>query len=84
VSAGSAASGAAAHPAPWQLLLRPHRLPAASRPGVRAQFAGCHHQRDRPRHLDRAARIPTGKEPHHLYLTPDEKSIIVANARAIR
>lgn len=26
------------------------------------------------------ARIPTGKEPHHLYLTPDEKSIIVANA----
>jgi DNA-binding beta-propeller fold protein YncE len=35
--------------------------------------------------LDRAtmqpkALIPTGKEPHHLYLTPDEKSIIVANA----
>lgn len=27
-------------------------------------------------------RIPTGKEPHHLYLTPDEKSIIVANAQA--
>ena len=26
------------------------------------------------------AKIPTGKEPHHLYLTPDEKSIIVANA----
>lgn len=26
------------------------------------------------------ARLPTGKEPHHLYLTPDEKSIIVANA----
>ena len=25
-------------------------------------------------------RIPTGKEPHHLYLTPDQKSIIVANA----
>lgn len=25
-------------------------------------------------------RVPTGKEPHHLYLTPDEKSIIVANA----
>lgn len=25
-------------------------------------------------------RIPTGKEPHHLYLTPDDKSIIVANA----
>ena len=25
-------------------------------------------------------RIPTGKEPHHLYLTPDEKSIIIANA----
>ena len=25
-------------------------------------------------------RIQTGKEPHHLYLTPDEKSVIVANA----
>ena len=35
--------------------------------------------------IDRATlaereRIPTGKEPHHLYLTPDEKSLIVANA----
>jgi YVTN family beta-propeller protein len=27
-------------------------------------------------------RIDTGKEPHHLYLTPDEKSLIVANALA--
>jgi YVTN family beta-propeller protein len=27
-------------------------------------------------------RVPTGKEPHHLYLTPDEKSVIVANAGA--
>ncbi|MDD2547274.1 MAG: selenium-binding protein SBP56-related protein [Burkholderiaceae bacterium] len=26
------------------------------------------------------SRIATGKEPHHLYLTPDEKSVIVANA----
>ncbi|MFG6465811.1 YncE family protein [Roseateles sp. BYS87W] len=25
-------------------------------------------------------RFPTGKEPHHLYLSPDEKSLIVANA----
>ena len=25
-------------------------------------------------------RIPVGKEPHHLYLTPDEKSLLVANA----
>ena len=25
-------------------------------------------------------RINTGKEPHHLYLTPDEKSLLVANA----
>ena len=24
--------------------------------------------------------IPVGKEPHHLYLTPDEKGLIVANA----
>ena len=27
-------------------------------------------------------RIATGKEPHHLYMTPDEKSLIVANALA--
>jgi YVTN family beta-propeller protein len=27
-------------------------------------------------------RISTGKQPHHLYLTPDEKSLIVANAGA--
>jgi YVTN family beta-propeller protein len=25
-------------------------------------------------------RLATGKEPHHIYLTPDEKSVIVANA----
>jgi YVTN family beta-propeller protein len=25
-------------------------------------------------------RLPTGKEPHHLYLAPDEKTLIVANA----
>lgn len=25
-------------------------------------------------------RIPVGKEPHHLYLSPDEKSLLVANA----
>lgn len=25
-------------------------------------------------------RLPTGKEPHHLYLTPDERSLLVANA----
>ena len=25
-------------------------------------------------------RVPTGKEPHHLYLSPDEKSLLVANA----
>ena len=30
--------------------------------------------------LKEVRRIPTGKEPHHLYLTPDEKSLIVANA----
>nr|WP_232076996.1 YncE family protein [Variovorax sp. PBL-E5] len=35
--------------------------------------------------IDRATwterlRIPTGKEPHHLYLTPDEHSLIVANS----
>jgi YVTN family beta-propeller protein len=25
-------------------------------------------------------RIPTGKEPHHLYLSPDERSLLVANS----
>jgi YVTN family beta-propeller protein len=25
-------------------------------------------------------RIPTGKQPHHFYLTPDERSLIVANS----
>lgn len=29
-----------------------------------------------------AQRLPTGKEPHHMYLTPDEKSLIIANALA--
>lgn len=30
--------------------------------------------------LTHIKKVPTGKEPHHLYLTPDEKSLIVANA----
>lgn len=33
-----------------------------------------------PQTLEVIKTIPTGKEPHHLYLTPDEKSMIVANA----
>ncbi len=33
-----------------------------------------------PETWQETTRIPTGKEPHHLYLTPDEKSLIVANA----
>jgi YVTN family beta-propeller protein len=33
-----------------------------------------------PKTWTEVKRIPTGKEPHHLYLTPDEKSVIVANA----
>jgi YVTN family beta-propeller protein len=33
-----------------------------------------------PKTFTTIKRIPTGKEPHHLYLTPDEKSVIVANA----
>ena len=35
-----------------------------------------------PRSWREVKRLPTGKEPHHLYLTPDEKSLIVANALA--
>ena len=30
--------------------------------------------------LTQTLRVPTGKEPHHLYLAPDEKTLIVANA----
>lgn len=33
-----------------------------------------------PTSWEEIKRIPTGKEPHHLYLTPDEKSLIIANA----
>ena len=33
-----------------------------------------------PVSFQQVKRIPTGKEPHHLYLTPDNKSMIVANA----
>ncbi|NCT85084.1 MAG: YncE family protein [Comamonadaceae bacterium] len=33
-----------------------------------------------PASFDVVKRIPTGKEPHHLYLSPDERSLIVANA----
>lgn len=33
-----------------------------------------------PQSWTEVKRLPTGKEPHHLYLTPDEKSLIIANA----
>jgi YVTN family beta-propeller protein len=33
-----------------------------------------------PKTLREIRRIPTGKEPHHQYVTPDEKSLIIANA----
>jgi DNA-binding beta-propeller fold protein YncE len=33
-----------------------------------------------PQSFAEIRRLPTGKEPHHLYLTPDEKSLLVANA----
>jgi DNA-binding beta-propeller fold protein YncE len=33
-----------------------------------------------PLTMEHRSLIPTGKEPHHLYLTPDKKSVIVANA----
>jgi YVTN family beta-propeller protein len=34
---------------------------------------------DTPSYTERT-RLSTGREPHHLYLTPDEKTVIVANA----
>ncbi|HTT38228.1 MAG TPA: YncE family protein [Burkholderiales bacterium] len=33
-----------------------------------------------PASLRELRRIPVGKEPHHLYLAPDERSLLVANA----
>jgi len=33
-----------------------------------------------PKSFKQIKRIPTGKEPHHLYLTPDDRSMVVANA----
>ncbi|UXH77247.1 YncE family protein [Roseateles amylovorans] len=33
-----------------------------------------------PKGFRELKRIPTGKEPHHLYLTPDRKTMVVANA----
>jgi len=33
-----------------------------------------------PQTYTEVKRIPVGKEPHHLYLTPDNKSVMVANA----
>lgn len=33
-----------------------------------------------PKDFRQIKRIPTGKEPHHLYLTPDRKTMVVANA----
>ena len=33
-----------------------------------------------PQRFVEVKRIPVGKEPHHLYLTPDDKSLLVANA----
>ena len=35
---------------------------------------------DDPATYTELRRVPTGKEPHHLYLTPDKKSLMVANA----
>jgi YVTN family beta-propeller protein len=35
-----------------------------------------------PANWSEVRRLSTGKEPHHLYMTPDEKSVIVANALA--
>lgn len=58
--------------------------PAAANPGTRPIFVL--NSQDAtisvidPVSFAETKRIPTGKEPHHLYLTPDEKSLIVANA----
>ena len=33
-----------------------------------------------PVSFEEIRRVPTGKEPHHIYLSPDRKSVMVANA----
>ena len=33
-----------------------------------------------PVSFEEIRRVPTGKEPHHIYLSPDSKSVMVANA----
>ncbi len=69
----------------------PAAPPAASRPAAVARPVGAHpifvlNSLDAtisvidPVSMTEQRRIPTGKEPHHLYLTPDEKSLVVANA----
>ena len=72
--------GLAALPAPW---LRAQPATPASRRGapvfVLNSLDGDVSVIDPLRWVE-LKRIPTGKEPHHLYLTPDEKSVIVANA----
>jgi DNA-binding beta-propeller fold protein YncE len=75
--------------APAGVLAQGHSAPGGSAPG--GGVVGTHpifvlnsldasiSQID-PQSMKETRRIPTGKEPHHLYLAPDEKSLIVANA----
>jgi YVTN family beta-propeller protein len=56
------------------------RAPAAQRPIFVLNSLDADVSVIDPKTFTTIKRIPTGKEPHHLYLTPDEKSVIVANA----
>jgi YVTN family beta-propeller protein len=51
-------------------------------PGLRPEFPDADVSVIDPNSWREIKRITTGKEPHHLYMTPDEKSILVANALA--
>ena len=60
--------------------LQPAGAALRQRPDLRAELAGRHVSVVDPATFAELRRLPTGKEPHHLYLSPDEKSLLVANA----
>ena len=84
--AGAAVTGAFAAPPAAQNPPAAAPLPAANTPPAKLPPIFVLNSLDAsvsvidPERWVETQRIPTGKEPHHLYLTPDEKSLIVANA----
>ena len=73
-------TGAAAQTAPAAAVAPPSPSPSPSRPIFVLNSLDASISVIDPASYVELRRIPTGKEPHHLYLTPDEKSLVVANA----